>query len=69
MISRFTKGKPWYDFLAFLILLIAVCAFIQLALPGTGLAKAIHTGFHFLSLLLDWIAAGLTSIASLLNQL
>jgi hypothetical protein len=66
--ARFAKWK-WFDIIAFFFIVIVVCTVIQLAFPGSGLAKAIHTGFHFLAIGLEWIAAGLTSLASLLNQL
>jgi hypothetical protein len=66
--ARFAKWK-WFDIVAFLFIVIVVCAAIELIAPGSGLAKAIHTGFHFFAIVLEWIAGGLTALATLLNQL
>lgn len=68
MVSRFVKGK-WYDVLAFFVVVIVVCAAIQIVAPTSGLAQAIHTGFHFLALFIGWFAGGLIALANLLNQL
>jgi hypothetical protein len=46
-----------------------ICTLIQLTLPQTGLAKGLHQGFHALAVGLDWVAAGLSSLASIINQL
>lgn len=69
MISRFTKSNKWYDVLALLIVIVVICAAIQIVAPGSGIAKAIHTGFHALSLFVEWLAGGLTALSQLLNQL
>ena len=69
MISRMSKGWRWFDLIFFFFIVIVVCAGIQLAFPSSGLAHAIHQGFHFLALLLGWLAGGLSALAGLLNQL
>jgi hypothetical protein len=64
-----SKGWRWFDLIFFFFIVIVVCAGIQLAFPSSGLAHAIHQGFHFLALLLGWLAGGLSALAGLLNQL
>jgi hypothetical protein len=62
-------GMKFFDVIFMIFVVIIVCAGIQLAFPSSGLAHAIHQGFHFLAILLGWIAGGLTALAQLLNQL
>lgn len=66
--SRASKWK-WYDWIFIAVVVIVVCVLIQVAIPDSGLAKALHTGFHAFALGLQWIAGGLISLAGLLNQL
>ena len=69
MLSQRAKGWRWYDWLVAFVVLIIVCVIIEKSLPTSGLAQALHTGFHFLALGVGWIANGLIALASLLNQL
>jgi hypothetical protein len=69
MVSRVSKGWRWYDWIFVLIGIIVLCRAIQILAPTSGLAHALHQGFHTLAIGLEWIAGGLTALASLLNQL
>ena len=69
MLSRRASGWKWFDWIFFVFAVIVVCVLIRVVLPGSGLAQALHTGFHALVLFLQWIAGGLNNLASLLDQL
>lgn len=66
--SRASKWK-WYDWIFAAVILIVICVLIQLTVPDSGLAKALHTGFHAFAIGLQWVAGGLNALAGLLNQL
>lgn len=66
--SRASKWK-WYDWIFAAVVFIVICVLIQVVAPTSGLAHALHTGFHALALFLQWLAGGLNSLAGLLNQL
>ena len=42
---------------------------IRVVAPNSGLAQALHQGFHALAVGLQWIASGLSALAQLLSQL
>ena len=69
MLSARSAKWKWYDWIVAAIVLIVVCLLIKAAAPDSGLAKALHTGFHAFALGLQWIANGLNALAGLLNQL
>ena len=69
MLSRRAASWKWFDWFVFLFVVIFVCVVIHLAWPDSGLAKALHTGFHAFAIGLQWIANGLNALAGLLNQL
>jgi len=69
MLSQRAKSWRWYDWVLFLLLVIIIVVGIRLIAPTSGLAHALHTGFHALVLGLQWIATGLNDLAGLLNQL
>ena len=69
MLSQRAKAWRWYDWIAFVFVVIIVCMLIRMIDPNSGVAHALHTGFHALVLLLQWIATGLNDLAGLLNQL
>ena len=69
MITRMSKGWKWFDMIAFFFVVIVICAIITVVAPSSGLAHALHQGFHFLALLVGWLASGLAALAQLLNQL
>jgi hypothetical protein len=69
MLSRIGKSWHWYDWIFIGIIVIVIVGAIQAVAPTSGLAIALHQGFHFLALILGWLANFLILVASLLNQL
>lgn len=69
MLSQRAKSWRWYDWILVLFGIVVICALIQILAPSSGLAHALHQGFHALALGLEWIGNGLLALASLLNSL
>jgi hypothetical protein len=69
MLSRFSARWRWYDWLFIAIAVIVIVGAIRVVAPTSGLAQALHQGFHALALGLQWIASGLAALAQLLGQL
>jgi len=69
MLSRRASGWKFYDWIVFVFIVIVVCVLIRMIDPNSGVAHALHLGFHALVLFLQWIAIGLNNLAGLLNQL
>jgi hypothetical protein len=59
----------WYDWLFVIVAMIVLVGAIRVVAPNSGLSQALHQGFHALSVGLQWIGSGLSSLAQLLNQL
>lgn len=62
-------GLSLLEALFVLAAVVVICVLIQQFAPSSGLAKAIHAGFHVFALALQWLATGLNYLAALLNQL
>lgn len=48
---------------------VALMFAIQHLWPTSGFAQAVHAGFHVIAVTLQWVAAGLSTLAGLTNQL
>lgn len=69
MLSRISAKWRWYDWILLLFIVVVIFGAIQILIPGSGLARAFHTGFHALALGVAWVGNALLALASLLNQL
>ena len=69
MLSRISVKWRWYDWILLLFGMIVIVGAIQALAPTSGLAHALHQGFHALALGVAWIGNGLLALAGLLNQL
>ena len=69
MLSRMSLRWKWYDWLFVIVAMIVLVGAIRVVAPNSGLSQALHQGFHALSVGLQWIGSGLSSLAQLLNQL
>ena len=69
MLSRMSLRWKWYDWLFVIVAMIVLVGAIRVVAPNSGLSQALHQGFHALSVGLQWVGSGLSSLARLLNQL
>jgi hypothetical protein len=68
MIGRFTKGRPWYDVLAFILVVFLVVSLAIAALKGiaptSGLTHAINQAGQAFSKVLYGIAGAFDFVAN-----
>ena len=69
MLSRISLKWKWYDWLFVIVVVMVLVGAIRVVAPNSGLSQALHQGFHALSIVLQWIASGLSDLAQLLGQL
>lgn len=62
-------GLSIFEGLLLFAAFVALMFGIQHLWPTSGFAEAVHAGFHVIAIALDWVASGLTTLATLLNQL
>ena len=59
MLSRMSLKWKRYDWVLVLFIAIVILTLMQVLMPNTGLAHALHQGFHALAIGVAWIGNGL----------
>jgi hypothetical protein len=62
-------GLNLFEGLLVFAVIVALLFAIDHLWPTSGFAQAVHAGAHVISIALLWVAAGLSSLASVINQL